>query len=92
MRAKLPLSSQFIGIIKKIEMKWINIKDKLPELDTPVLIYDSIEDSVYKNRYFIAELITIPGEKRLLWFPVENPGDQSIYSPSHWAELPISPK
>lgn len=64
---------------------WVNVKDKLPEINKDVLIrvkclsYFNIEQGVYKGN----------NEWINCWFSIRNEG---IYPVTHWMPLPESPE
>ena len=67
-------------------MKWISVKDRLPELNQPVLVFAPTEDENYLVDYIHSFLDGNP-----LWnwcVNVEN-NQQTV---THWMPLPEPPK
>jgi len=71
--------------------EWISIKDRLPEKSGTYLIAECIEGEWivlacgYTTRIFMLD-------KRLVWINKQCCGEDEIWNPSHWVELPNPPK
>ena len=63
-------------------MKWVSVKDRLPEEVTPVLVYEVCCGCEY---FEIAEVEN--GE----WWLTGDGGEPTL-APTHWTELPKPPK
>lgn len=63
-------------------MKWINVKDDLPENVTPVLVYGECCDICYQIK--IAEI-----EENRWW--ESGTGEDLTFRPTHWMPLPSKP-
>ena len=73
------------------ESKWVDVSERLPELDRPVLIYWQLpkKDGHY-DMIEIASLDSITirnGSKTTQW----RDSDYNYKKPTHWAELPSIP-
>ena len=68
-------------------MEWVSIKEKLPELNKPVLVYGGTENHPCKNKYMLQSSfykmsncdVIVCGRDDMYW------------RATHWTELPPPP-
>lgn len=66
---------------RAFNMEWINVKDRLPEPEVEIIIYDNKMHIVTGYRY---SLFDEPD----LWIST---GEFTLYDVTHWMSLPKSP-
>ena len=63
-------------------MKWISVKDRLPGIDSTVMVYDAGYEGVFPARY----------DEFGVFLLRDGAGEDEAYEVTHWMPLPKPPK
>lgn len=78
-------------------MEWINVKDKLPDIEKQVIVFEPSCDPNHPE-YFTMAITSYMGPKprgyRGYWYEWPDGQDEQPggYAPTHWRDIPEPPK